>query len=74
MAEELDDSHKIKLWGCKIGETKSKNIPPGGDGPMRKAVKKAYIELTGEEPHFIFSGWGEELTEGEREFIENTTS
>jgi hypothetical protein len=37
---------------------------------MRRAVEQAYRELTGEEPRFIFSGWGYELDEIERELVE----
>lgn len=51
-----------KTWGCKIGEVDPKLVPSNGDLPMRKAVEKAYKEITGQEPSFIFSGWGEELT------------
>ncbi|TVM31217.1 hypothetical protein DQK91_19095 [Oceanidesulfovibrio marinus] len=40
---------------------------------MREAVADAYRDLTGSEPDFIFSGWGEELTEGERAAYENRT-
>ena len=59
----------MKIWECKIGETDSKNIPSGGDQPMRQAVRKAYKELTGEDPVFIFSGWGAELTDIERDAV-----
>lgn len=58
-----------KIWGCKIGEVAS--VPPGADAPMREAVERAYKELTGEEAVFNFSGWGEELTEGERAVVED---
>lgn len=58
-----------KIWSCKIGEVDESKIPRGGDMPMRIAVEKAYLELTGEEPKFLFSGWGGELTEGERAVI-----
>ena len=34
---------------------------------MRQAITKAYRELTGEDPEFIFSGWAGELDEIERE-------
>jgi hypothetical protein len=52
------------IWVCKIGE--ANELPKAADGPMRKAVTKAYEELTGNEPDFVFSGWGGELTEYER--------
>lgn len=54
------------IWTCKIGECDTDILPNGADAPMRRAVERAYMELTGEEPKFIFSGWGGELTEGER--------
>jgi len=52
-----------KIWSCKIGA--SENVPDGGDFPMRQAIRKAYLELTGKEPEFLFSGWGAKLTPGE---------
>jgi hypothetical protein len=38
---------------------------------MRQAVEKAYRELTGEDPEFIFSGWGGRLDESERAVVED---
>lgn len=58
-----------KIWSCKIGEVAS--VPDGADAPMRKAVERAYKELTGEEAVFNFSGWGAELEESERAVVEN---
>ena len=60
------------IWTCKIGEKFHRNLPSGADAPMRNAVRKAYLELTGEEPDFIFSGWGGSLTKGERTVIDAT--
>ena len=59
----------MKIWGCKIGEVDDQELPDGADSPMREAVRIAYRKLTGHEPHFIFSGWGEELTRTEREVV-----
>ena len=61
----------MKIWTCKIGEVDNTKVPPGGDLPMRIAITKAYIELTGVEPTFLFSGWGGELTELERAVVED---
>ena len=58
-----------RIWKCKIGETD--NLPHGSDLPMRNAVERAYREITGEDPMFIFSGWGAELTEPERAVVED---
>lgn len=55
-----------KIWSCKIGEVDATLLPDGADFPMRKAIVEAYERLTGQEPDFMFSGWGAELTEGER--------
>jgi len=74
MSIDLDQPNKLKTWGCKIGEFPNGKLPMACDYPMRQAVSKAYKEITGHEPNFIFSGWGEELTEGEREALENTES
>lgn len=61
----------MKIWSCKIGEVGAEKLPLGADGPMREAVGRAYREITGEDPRFIFSGWGAELTEGERAVVED---
>ncbi len=55
----------MNIWTCKIGENVDA-LPPGADSPMRAAVARAYREITGRDPDFIFSGWGGALTEGER--------
>lgn len=59
----------MKIWTCKIGEVD--DVPSGSDFPMRCAVEKAYFEITGQYPEFIFSGWGGELEESERAVVEN---
>lgn len=61
----------MKVWSCKIGEIDAKKLPSGSDLPMRRAVAIAYKEITGEDPEFIFSGWGAELTEPERAVVED---
>jgi hypothetical protein len=55
------------IWSCKIGEVDRDILPLGSDLPMREAVRRAYIEITGQEPRFNFSGWAGELTPIERE-------
>lgn len=61
----------MKIWSCKIGEVDAAKLPAGSDLPMRRAVAQAYREITGEDPTFIFSGWGAELTEPERAVAED---
>jgi hypothetical protein len=61
----------VKIWSCKIGEVDASKLPRGADGPMRDAVARAYRELTGEDPEFLFSGWGAELTPGERSCVDD---
>jgi hypothetical protein len=58
----------LRVWYCKIGEIEGipEEVPHGADYPMRRAVERAYRELTGENPDFIFSGWGAQLDETER--------
>ena len=55
----------MKIWSCKIGEVPEGSLPHGADHPMRIAVTRAYRELTGRDPEFIFSGWGATLTDSE---------
>ena len=52
-----------KVWQAKIGFAPW--LPTGADLPMREAIERAFINLTGHTPEFIFSGWGAELTESE---------
>lgn len=59
----------MKIWSCKIGEIE--DVPYGADSPMRQAVQKAYFDLVGKEPDFIFSGWGATLTDSERAVARN---
>lgn len=63
----------MKIWSCKIGEVDARYLPNGADGPMRDAMAKVYRKLTFRDPQFIFSGWGAELTEGERAVVDNRT-
>jgi hypothetical protein len=61
-------------WDCKVGEIPREHLHerhPHGDTPMRAAIAKAYLELTGREPDFLFSGWGGKLDEGERAVVED---
>jgi len=64
----------MKIWNCKIGEIDSRYLKDGADLPMREAVRKAYTQVTGQEPLFIFSGWAGQLTEAEREAYEPYTT
>jgi hypothetical protein len=54
------------LWYCKIGQTPRRLLPNGADAPMREAVREQFRRLTGKWPDFIFSGWGQRLTESEQ--------
>lgn len=58
-------------WSCQIGEVDRAKLPGGSDLPMRQAVARAYKELTGEEPEYVFSGWGFELPERYRAVVED---
>lgn len=62
-----------RIWECKIGETDSPEIGAGKgmDLPMREAIAEAYERITGEQPTFIFSGWGGQLTISERCVVED---
>lgn len=51
------------VWSCRIGCTDRAALPDGADKPMRHAVMVAYEALTGHEPQFVESGWGDEPVE-----------
>jgi hypothetical protein len=68
---ERESVNSQAIWFCKIGETDRDKLPDGSDAPMRRAVRDAYVTLTGIEPDFIFSGWGAELLESERAVVED---
>lgn len=59
-----------RIWFCKIGGPVDR-LPDGSDWPMRRAIQRAFEEVTGSEHAFTFSGWGGSLTEGERAVVEN---
>jgi hypothetical protein len=59
-----------RIWFCKIGGP-ADFFENGADLPMRRAIAKAFREITGRDPQFTFSGWGGKLTEGERAVVEN---
>jgi hypothetical protein len=75
MRSSPDPDYEHDVWSCKVGETTratlEENYGGGADSPMRGAVARAFFELTGKQPDFIFSGWGRRLTEGERAVVEN---
>lgn len=58
-------------WECKVGIAPGTpvSLPGGGDFPMRVAIEKAFLEVTGQEPEYCFSGWGAELTAMEKEVL-----
>lgn len=59
------------IWTCKIGVPSDPDgLPRGSDYPMRKAVERAYKEITGEDPQYIFSGWNGSLTEAEQAVVD----
>jgi hypothetical protein len=61
----------MSIWTCKIGEADWGTLPSGADLPMRRAVEKAYYEITGKKANFLFSGWGGSLTESERSVVKD---
>ena len=64
------------IWGCKIGIRAGTEVtlPAGADGPMRDAIEAAFLEITGLEAEFIFSGWGETLTNHENWVLDESES
>lgn len=58
-------------WSCTVGEYPRGFLPPGSDAPMREVVREGYRRLTGREPDYIFSGWGDPLPESYRAVHEN---
>lgn len=57
-AREQKDAVKDATWTCEIGPADRAALPEGCDSPMRKAVRAAFLGLTGHYPDFISSGWG----------------
>ena len=63
----------MRIWDCKIGRIDDGRLCDGADAPMRRAVREAYTRLTGQEPNFIFSGWGATLTPIEQEIVDESS-
>ena len=60
------------VWECKVGARMLDiDLPDGADAPMRRAVQKAFVDITGTNPEFCFSGWGGKLDEAELSVVEN---
>jgi len=57
-----------RVWTCKIVVPGDAVLPHGFDWPPRMGATQA-VEAAGIKIISCFSGWGGELTEGEREFI-----
>lgn len=55
-----------RIWTCKIGGKIPDELASGVDLPMRRAVENAFLEITGVEAEFTFSGWAGQLTDVER--------
>lgn len=60
-----------KVWDCQIGVMGDLDLPDGVDYPMRRAIQKAFVEVTGREAQFTFSGWGGTLTEERLAVVED---
>ncbi len=58
-----------RFWLCKIGPA-PREVPGGGDSPLRTAVEGAFRYMFGEDAEVDFSGWGAHLTALEREVLE----
>lgn len=59
---ETKDGPLGAVWDCQIGGIDRKALRPGSDAPLRQAVEAAFLDLTGKEAEFCFSGWGGKLT------------
>lgn len=61
----------MSIWYCKVGTLHDIDLPDGADWPMRKAIRQAFADVTGQDDEFCFSGWSAELTESEIAVVEN---
>lgn len=59
------------IWTCKVGCLKEIDLPNAADLPMREAIAKAFLEITGQECEFLFSGWGGSLDKFELAVVKN---
>ena len=69
MSELLDMPKPI--WFCKIGVLGEAIVPHGADMPMREIVQSEFLQITGVDADFCFSGWSAELTESELAVVKN---
>ena len=63
-------SKDYKVWVCKIVVSGDVQLPMGFDSPPRRGAIRA-VEEAGFKVMSCFSGWGGELTEGERNLIKD---
>ena len=52
------DPERYEYWTCTIGPVQRKEVPNFGDGPLRSAVEKRFIDMFGEQATRCSSGWG----------------
>src|ERR1041385_1219099 len=67
---EEEGMSDYRVWTCKIVVPGDAVLPHGFDWPPRMGATQA-VEAAGIKIISCFSGWGGELDEGERDFIEN---
>lgn len=73
----MENEEHEHIWYCKIGGKIPDEVwEPGGhctpdDPTLREPVQRAYEERFGVEAEFVFSGWGQQLSEPERAAVEN---
>ena len=61
-----------QYWYCLIGPADRDRLPAGSDAPLRNAVGRAFIALTGAQAEHNFSGWGH--SEEEAELLNDVSS
>lgn len=68
----MTDEQEGPIWSCRIGlrPTVTAKLAAGADRDMRHAVAAAFKKVTNQEADFIFSGWGDGLSDDERSVVE----
>ena len=61
-----------QYWFCLIGPADRDKLPQGSDSPLRNAVGRAFIALTGAQSENNYSGWGH--SEEEAELLKDVSS
>lgn len=65
----MPETKRYVVWTCHIGVEAPCPLPLSADFPMRERVMEAFLDVTGVPAVAVFSGWGGDFTEAQKDLI-----